>query len=83
MRVQQILAQTQDFAPNNTAFTTLAQTNDEVDYLYGTAAPGANLDQPIAGKLGMCGNSWRKEQASQVGNGEFSWMYNYFHWLTN
>ena len=83
MRVQQILAQTEDFAPNNTAFTTLAQTTDAVVYLYETSAPGASLDQPISGKLGICGNAWRKEQVSHVSNAEFSWMYNYFHWLTN
>ena len=83
MRVQQLLAQTAvDMSPAHSVFTALAQTVDD-DYLYSTSAPGASLDQPIAGKLGICSNSWTDQQVSQIGGEHMSWWYNYFHWIPN
>ena len=84
MRVQNLLAQTNAVTPIQDVLTSLAQVRDDGDYLYPTAAPGAHADMPIAGKLGLCGNKWRKEQVKNInGDDHVSWFYQYFHWITN
>ena len=83
MRVQNLLAQTNAVTPIQDVLTSLAQVRDDGDYLYPTAAPGAHAGMPIAGKLGICGNLWRKEQVKNInGDDHVSWFYQYFHWIT-